>query len=376
MPTPTLRVAVFNIALSDPVPGRIRQKLSAPGHARIARLAAMIQHVQPDVLLLCEFDHPGEGGDDGGLTDFCRYYLAEPQYGQVAIDYPYRYCPPTNTGLLCEADLDGDGERTLPQDGQGYGFHHGHFSFVVLSRYPLIEEDIRSWQTLLWQQMPDNHMPEGYYSPEAMAQLRLSSKNHLLLPVQVGHQRFQLLCAHPTPPVFDGPERRNARRNHDELRLLTDIINDEAYLTDDQGNPGGLAKDAPFVLLGDLNADLHDGEGMVLALRHLLYHPRVHRVVSEGKLTPKSLGGRFFRPWKLRRGRSSEWTHLSGLRLDYVLPSADFDVLNSGVFWPDKKDLLRRLVTGEDGKERADISSDHRLVWVDVRLPAVKGEYS
>lgn len=59
-----------------------------------------------------------------------------------------------------------------------------------------------------------------------------------------------------------------------------------------------------------------------------------------------------------------------------MLPSADFDVLNSGVFWPDKKDPLRRLVTGEDGKERADISSDHRLVWVDVRLPAVKGEYS
>ncbi|QUJ69132.1 endonuclease/exonuclease/phosphatase family protein [Photobacterium sp. GJ3] len=356
--------------MSDPVPGRIREKLAEPGHLRFSRIAAMIQRIQPDVLLLCEFDHPGEGGDDGSLDDFCRYYLAEPQHGQVAIDYPYRYCPPSNTGLPSPVDLDGDGKLTLPQDAQGFGFHHGHFGFVVLSRYPLIESNIRSWQQFLWQEMPEHLMPEDYYSPEAAQAIRLSSKNHVLIPVQVGPQRFNLLCAHPTPPVFDGPERRNARRNHDELRLLTDIIGNEAYLIDDQGRAGGILPDEAFVLMGDLNADMHDGEGMVLALRHLLYHHRIHRVVSEGKLTPKSLGGRFFRPWKLRRGRSAEWTHLGGLRLDYVLPSSDFDIMNSGVFWPDKKDPLRRLVAGEDGRERAEISSDHRLVWVDVRLPA------
>ncbi|GAB6260090.1 endonuclease/exonuclease/phosphatase family protein [Photobacterium sp. R1] len=373
MPTPTIRIAVLNAAMSDPEPGRMRQTLAEPGDARISRLAAMIQRIQPDVLLLCEFDHPGEGGDDGSLEDFCRYYLAEPQHGQVPVDYPYRYCPPSNTGLLCQVDLDGDGALTLPQDGQGFGFHHGHFGFVVLSRYPLIEAELRSWQTFLWQHMPENLMPDEYYSAAAMNALRLSSKNHLLLPVQIGQQRFQLLCAHPTPPVFDGPERRNARRNHDELRLLTDIIGNESYLADDQGRRGGLSADEPFVLLGDLNADLHDGEGMALALHHLLYHPRIHRAVSEGKLTPKSLGGRFFRPWKLRRGRSSEWTHLGGLRLDYVLPSTDFSVMNSGVFWPDKKDPLLKLVAGEDGRERAEISSDHRLVWVDVQLPVNTG---
>jgi hypothetical protein len=36
------------------------------------------------------------------------------------------------------------------------------------------------------------------------------------------------------------------------------------------------------------------------------------------------------------------------------------------VFWPAAGDPLRRLV-GDGGRV---VSSDHRLVWVDVRLPA------
>ena len=32
---------------------------------------------------------------------------------------------------------------------------------------------------------------------------------------------LHLLAHHPTPPVFDGPEDRNGRRNHDEAALWT-----------------------------------------------------------------------------------------------------------------------------------------------------------
>ena len=36
---------------------------------------------------------------------------------------------------------------------------------------------------------------------------------------------FHLLASHPTPPVFDGDEDRNGKRNHDEVRLIADYIN-------------------------------------------------------------------------------------------------------------------------------------------------------
>jgi hypothetical protein len=50
-------------------------------------------------------------------------------------------------------------------------------------------------------------------------------------------------------------------------------------------------------------------------------------------------------------------------RIDYVLPSRELDVLDSGVFWPAAGDPLRRLV------EDPDPASDHHLVWVDLLLP-------
>lgn len=366
----SLRVAVFNISMSASVPGQILEQTASKSDARLSRLAAIIQHTRPDILMLCEFDHPGEGGDDGSVANFCRHYLECPQHQQQPIEYPYRYCSPTNTGLMSPYDLDGDGVLTLPTDGLGFGEHHGHFGFVILSRYPIDEKKIRSWQNILWQDLPGNVMPANYYSEQAESVLRLSSKNHVVVPVEVGSQIVHLLCCHPTPPVFDGDEKRNARRNHDELKLVTDIINSASYLRDDNGRAGGLAAKDRFMVMGDLNADMVDGDGMKPAVRDLLLHPRLNRSVSTGKMTPKSLGGRFTIPWQQRKGRGTEWTHISGLRLDYVLPSSNLMVSQTGVFWPDKKDPLRYLICDERGRDRPQAGSDHRLVWVDIALNA------
>ena len=56
------------------------------------------------------------------------------------------------------------------------------------------------------------------------------------------------------------------------------------------------------------------------------------------------------------------------MRLDYVLPSADLDVISSGVFWPEKDHPLRQLVLDDNGREKPTAGSDHRLVWVDIEL--------
>ncbi|RMF42546.1 MAG: hypothetical protein D6753_07250, partial [Planctomycetota bacterium] len=59
------------------------------------------------------------------------------------------------------------------------------------------------------------------------------------------------------------------------------------------------------------------------------------------------------------------------LRVDYVLPSRDCQVVQSGVVWPD----IRNLPAAQrDLVRRALAASDHHLVWVDVRLPDRHGE--
>ena len=368
---PSLRVAMFNISMSDSESEKILALTANPDITRLQRLAAIIQHIAPDVILLCEFDHLGKGGDDGALANFCDNYLAVSQYDQDPIEYPYRLCPATNTGLLTGVDLNNDGIISLPADGMGFGHFHGNFGFVLLSKYPIQKNNIRSWQHMLWKNLPSTLIPRDFYSAEAVNVLRLSSKNHLIIPIQLEQQVINLVCCHPTPPVFDGPERRNAKRNHDEIQLVCDILDDAAYLKDDNGNSGGLRREQSFVVLGDLNADVIDGDGLKMPIKHLLNHTRINHQVSHGLLTPKSMGGSEYRPWQRRNGRSNEWTHLGGMRLDYVLPSANLAVLKSGVFWPEMGHPLRQLLLDDKGREKPLAGSDHRLVWIDIASNSV-----
>ena len=47
------------------------------------------------------------------------------------------------------------------------------------------------------------------------------------------------------------------------------------------------------------------------------------------------------------------------MRVSYVLPSADWKIKSSGVFWPDAGPLHKA----------AEQASRHRLVWIDIRPP-------
>ncbi|WP_407332831.1 endonuclease/exonuclease/phosphatase family protein [Enterovibrio sp. 27052020O] len=356
---PILRFATFNVAMSADQPDQMFSSLRRADNARFNRLAAIIQCCQADVLLLCEFDHHGEGGDDGMLAYFQANYLNQPQYGQRPITYPYHYLPPTNTGLPL---FDGEDIAHAPERAQGFGRHHGQYGFVLLSKYPLDIENARTWQSFLWQNLPNNRMPKEYFETSVRERLRLSSKNHVAIPVIVGEDTIHVVACHPTPPVFDGAEKRNLKRNADELRLLHDILRNKSYLVDDQGKAGGLAEGVSFVVMGDLNADPRNGEGDKKMISRLLADANV-----QSELVPKSEGAAHF-----VRGRHiqnvSQATHQRGLRLDYVLPSKDLRVKETGVFWPVPDAPLISLLTDSAGKLRASVSSDHRLVWADICL--------
>lgn len=355
MPKP-LRFATFNVAMSADVPGEIYQQLKRHP-SRFQRIAAIIQHCNPDVLLLCEFDHPGAGGDDGMLAYFQRHFLEVSQSGLPPVFYPHALLPPSNTGL---ARLPGQEVENKPDKAQGFGCYHGQYGFVLLSKYPIDTAGLRSWQTLLWQGFRDSQMPQGFYADDDCVQ-RLSSKNHVAVPVIVGDNIVTVVACHPTPPVFDGPEKRNFRRNADEIRLLRDIVEDHPQLRDDSGLPGGVSAEMPLVVMGDLNADPVNGAGDKTVIRDLLNSDRLQPVAAKSAGATQCLRRRAIRA-------KNKATHNRGLRLDYVLPSAHFTFTDCGVFWPAMQDPLSHLLYDANGKPSSAHSSDHRLVWVDIAL--------
>ncbi|RZG15125.1 endonuclease/exonuclease/phosphatase family protein [Pseudoalteromonas sp. CO342X] len=366
----TLRVATFNVSMEatnyqqkgQALDSQKLSKLLQNGqHQQIKNIAEIIQRVRPDVILLNEFDYIAE--PNKGVQAFVNNYLAQPQADQQPISYSYFYIAPVNTGLPTPFDLDNDGKQSnYGGDAQGFGLYEGQYGMVVLSKYPIKKEQARTLQAFLWKDMP-NHMVtidpttrQPWYSEQEWQSLRLSSKSHWDLPIEVNGKLFHLLAMHPTPPVFDGEEDRNGNRNHDEIRLMADYIDPKRsqYIYDDNGVKGGLKNDTRFIIVGDLNAADKGDKHRPDVIEQLLDNPKVC-----SNFTPKSRGGSEHSKESESRSYTAHW----GARVDYVLPSKfGFRVISSGVFWPSKEDELFRLV------ESRHASSDHRLVWVDVEV--------
>jgi endonuclease/exonuclease/phosphatase family metal-dependent hydrolase len=367
---PIVRFATFNVALNRSEPGALLRELRGGGSAAGKQLAAIVQRVAPDVLLLNEVDHDAAGE---AVAVLVREYLAVGQDGQQGIDYPFVFHAPVNTGEPSGHDLDGDGRSDGPADAHGYGAFPGQYGMAVLSRHPILQDEVRTFRQLRWSAMPGALRPDGL-ADAVWQQLRLSSKSHWDVPIGIGGRKVHALCSHPTPPVFDGPEDRNGRRNHDEIRFWVDYLTPEraAWIVDDRGTNGGLG-DADFVVLGDLNCDPVDGDARREALQQLLAHPRlVDSLPESGGAVDAAL--QQFRANAQQRGEARLDTGdfpdgvdgaapdrgPGNLRVDYALPSRTFAVVRSGVFWPRSFEMLAARVG----------VSDHRLVYVDVDIEA------
>lgn len=373
-PAASIRVAVFNVALARNAEGALIDAFRADEprtRAQVAALAEIIQRVRPDILLIQELDYDPAGE---ALSLF-EAALAQPRGGAEPIAFADRFQAPVNAGLRTGFDLDGDGATSGPADAQGWGVFAGQFGMAILSRFPIDRDQARTFRTLLWSAVPGAEpprTPEGapYYPPEIWRTLRLSSKSHWDAPIRLPDgRRLHILASHPTPPVFDGPEDRNGLRNAAEITFWTDYVSGADWPRDDRGRAGGLAADASFVLLGDLNADPEDGDGRRETIRTLLDHPRITATAPEsaGGAEAAAQGGVNARHRGSPARDTADWKDEGGgapgnLRVDYVLPSSDLIVLGSGVFWPAEADPLRRLV----GEGFPVVSSDHRLVWVDI----------
>jgi len=364
-PAHSVRIATFNIAMGLEESGQLGQALASGTDPRLQQVAAILQEVRPDIVLLNEFDY--DPAVDAA-TLFNDNYLA---HGQAPIHYPYHFRAPVNTGMDSGLDLDGDGKTGGPGDAWGFGQFPGQYGMLVLSRYPIDSGRSRSFRDFRWSSLPGASRPinpdgSPFYPDETWHELRLSSKSHWDLAINIDGQDLHLLAHHPTPPVFDGPEDRNGLRNFDEIRFWLDYTQPGSaeHIVDDAGFSGGIEPGASFVIAGDFNADPQDGDSVDNAIGQLLNAGWI-----DSDCVPVSKGAE--EAAKIQGGVNAEQRgdpavdtadfndkFTGNLRLDYLLPSSGLPVSACGVFWPAR---------GEAGHPWVEVS-DHRLVWLDISL--------
>jgi hypothetical protein len=335
----TLRVATWNAGLERSGPGLLVAELAKGEAPQPAAAVRVLVALDADVILLTSVDY-----DRGGVA----LDLFAGQLAKAGADYPYRLALRPNTGMQTGLDLDGNGRVGDPADAQGWGLFAGHGGMAILSRYPLDGGLVRDFSSFLWRDLPDALLPDTM-TAEARDMQRLATTGFWDVPVLTRSGPLHLLAWHATPPVFDGPEDRNGKRNHDEAAFWRNFLDGDLPVSPPEGN---------FVLLGDANLDPVDGDGLPDGLSGLLAHPALQDPAPRGSHTrdePDHQGDPAL--------DTALYDEIGGLRLDYVLPSARLRITAAGVLWP-----------GPDDPLAADLlaASRHHPVWVDLELPPLE----
>ncbi|WP_246162226.1 endonuclease/exonuclease/phosphatase family protein [Roseovarius faecimaris] len=336
-------MATYHAELSRDGPGLLLRDILKGDDPQLLAFRAVLAETSPDILLVQGVDYDHGQATLAALQSWLR---------DGGVEYPYAFSLPPNAGVPTGLDMDGDGRLGEPEDNQGFGRFYGEGGMALLSRYPIGADMARDFSGLLWADLPGALLPQRdgapFPSAEAQAVLRLASVAHWMVPVETPSGPLVLMAFHAAPPVFDGVEDRNGRRNHDQLIFWRHLL-DGAF---------GAVPEPPFVLIGNANLDPEDGDGRREAIRALLTDPRLQ--------DPE--------PARPRGPLADHPGHAGDPRLDtvawpapdpghrrvsYVLPSAEIVVRGAGVYWPPK---------GDPAAELAATASRHRLVWVDMSL--------
>ena len=177
---------------------------------------------------------------------------------------PHLAAPRPNTGVASGVDIDGNGRIGGPGDAQSYGTFAGQRGLLLLSRLPF---NAPRQPSALGQCAAKRAVQTP---PEIARVQRLAYVALLQTSITWRQHSISLLTFHASPPVFDGPEDRNGRRNADEITYAEALVDQLPR---------------PLVLLANTTLDPIDGEGHNEDMSQLLAHPKL----QDPK--PASLGG-------------------------------------------------------------------------------------
>jgi len=307
-----LRVATFNAELTRKGPGLLLRDILKGDDPQISAFTALLLKVRPDIIALQGVDYDLKGTAVQALVSTLE---------SGGLSYPHRFTAAPNAGQASGLDLNGDGRLGDADDAHGFGRFNGMGGMAILSRFPIQRDVVEDYTLLLWRDFPGNIYPMIGAAPFGGQGVhnvhRLSSRGHWVVPVETpDNGTLRLMTFHATPPLYDGDEDRNGRRNHDEVAFWN------AYLDEDE-------RTEPFILLGTANIDPKRGSGRRGAIRGLLAHPLLQNPFGDA-------------PTAIFSEAMPE-----GLQVDYLLPSTDWKVIAQGI-------------------ETAPGASRHSLLWVDL----------
>ena len=290
--------------------------ISRGNDAQIDAVLDTLLRTQADIVILQGIDYDLENRALNALAD---------ALAAKGLSYPTRFALRPNTGMHSGEDLDGDGTFGEARDAQGYGTFSGQGGMAILARWPIQTPEVQDYSDLLWRDVPGALLPthpdgSAFPSDQALSVQRLSTTGHWVVPIDLPDvKRIWVMTFHASPPVFDGPEDRNGKRNHDEVAFWTSYLD---------GRFAPPPKER-FIIAGDANADPDKGDSLKPAIRNLITDPRLQDPL-EGRTTviwPDPGPG--------------------ALRVDYLLPSADLLVRDQGII-------------------DAGNGSRHDLIWLDL----------
>ncbi|MGB7240457.1 MAG: endonuclease/exonuclease/phosphatase family protein, partial [Sulfitobacter sp.] len=235
-----LRVASYHTELKRDGPGLLMRDILRDKDPQLGAIYRVLTITNPDVVVLQGFDYDLTGAALNAFAD---------RLGTDGPYYPYRFANRPNTGMPTVLDMDGDGRLGGPGDAQGFGRFSGQGGMAILSKHPILEDEVQDFSAVAWRELPGALLPvtddnAPFPSAGAQAIQRLSSVAHWVVPIELPDKaRIDLLAFHATPPVFDGPEDRNGKRNHDEIIFWNHFLNGHI----------GTRPAGPFVVLGVAN---------------------------------------------------------------------------------------------------------------------------
>jgi hypothetical protein len=176
----------------------------------------VVRAAAADVLLITGIDHDFRGRALAAFLDLVRA-------GKDGIDYAHVFAPGVNAGVPSGLDLDLDGRTMGWDDAFGWGKFPGHGGMALVSRLPIDAAAARTFLSSCWRDLPGRE-PARAPRRHALAERGGAGCHAAVVAGALGRAgalpgggRLHLLAAYPTPPLFDGPEGRNLRRNHDEI---------------------------------------------------------------------------------------------------------------------------------------------------------------
>ncbi len=327
-------------------PGLLLRDILSGKAGDVERGLKVIDRVDPDILLLTNFDYDLDLGAARAFSD------------RLARPYPYIFAFRPNAGMDSGVDLDGDGRLGRAGDAVGYGKFSGNGGMVLLSRFPIDDRAAIDLTGMKWADLPGNRMTVQERATFGDS-LPLSSIGHWIVPVRTGPDAvLTLLLWHAGTPAFGGPDGWNTRRNADENAIWLHLLDGALPVAPPTGD---------YVLIGTANLDPFDGQGDHAVIGELLAHPALKdpEPTSAGAvIAAREQGADNDRHRGDPTHDTADWRDQGGpgnLRVQYILPAATLDVVTAGVFWPGPDDPDARLLAGRDASV-----SWHGLVWTDI----------